>query len=123
MQTTISDSKRKKDLFDDYVHRLTSAIIEIVKASLKASPEEVAFGHPCSTLIARAATVGAKEVAIRILSRTSEYPLNGAGLKLYTRVHDEDRDMFQIRVGGDQFKNYPQTGPIIKEILERYGLS
>jgi len=97
--------------------RLAMAIRDMIRVSLKATPKEVTFGHPCSHLIEEAARVSILPLATRLVEDPSgsEFRLNGAGLKMY--IHKN-----YIGIGGDQETNYPDTVPKLKEVLEMYSL-
>ena len=90
---------------------LERILTKIIKASLRASPSEVAFGHPRSHLIEDATRIGVKALALQLIDGPGEYRLNGAGLKLY--MHPD-----RLSIGGDQEENYPDTVPKLKEILK-----
>lgn len=96
-------------------HDLEYALLEMIETSLKADAQEVAFGHPCSALIARAAVIGVEELAAQLIRNSSEYRLNGAGLKLY--VHRG-----YVSIGGDQEGYYVGTVTRMNNILRRRGL-
>ena len=94
------------------------ALEELVKTSLRATPDEIAFGPPCDHLVERAMRGGSLALAKRLVECQSEFRLNGAGLKLYVSV---DQGKIRARVGGDQFDQYPATGPVLNGILAEKG--
>jgi len=98
-------------------HALRYALIDIIRASLKATPEEVIFGHPCSQLIDEAVELGIDRLAEKLLSgHSTEFRLNGAGLKLYVSTWKG------CSVSGDQYGSYPSTGPKLNKILKERGI-
>ena len=96
-------------------HKLRYALIDMIRVSLKASPKEVAFGHPCSHLIDDAVRIGIDALTAQLIDGPGEYRLNGAGLKLYV-----GRD--GAIVSGDQYDRYPDTAPKLNAILTERGL-
>ncbi|MDP2951189.1 MAG: hypothetical protein Q8N55_02275 [bacterium] len=103
---------------EQVIGNLAIALEYVVMVSLKASPQEVAFGHPCSGLIDCAMTGGIKGIAENLVEKPGEFRLNGAGLKLYVSYNGK----LKAKVGGDQYNEYPQTGPALNAILEKRGL-
>jgi hypothetical protein len=106
-------SQRDRNIGD-----LASLLRDIVRVSLKASPEEVEFGHPCSGLIDWTMSSGIKAIAENLVDKPGEYRLNGAGLKLYTSI---SRGKLSVVISGDQFSKYPKTGSAIKELIKERG--
>jgi hypothetical protein len=99
-------------------HNLWHLLRDIIMVSLKATPSEVAFGHPCSNLIDEVVTRGLGVVTDKLIESLPEgtsMRINGAGLKLYIR-----RD--HISVGGDQASEYPDTVDAIKTAIRKAGL-
>ena len=92
--------------------KLRRALLDMIKVSLKASPKEVAFGHPCSHLIEVVTNGGVDKFIERMYF---EFRLNGAGLKL--SIGDRGAN-----VSGDQYNDYPVTAPKLNDILIRAGI-
>ena len=93
-------------------------LCEMVRASLQASQEEVHFGHPCSNLIYR--MINRKDFLVDSIEASipGEFPLNGAGLKLFWSTFDGN---LTFTVGGDQERFYPTTVPKLREIIKEHG--
>ena len=98
---------------------LASALRDMVRASLKASAEEIDFGHPLSGLIDWAMSNGIEAIAENLVEKLGEFRLNGAGLKIYTSF---SAGKLRVVVSGDQFGKYSKTGPILNSILKDRGL-
>ncbi len=105
--------------------QLTHALHDMVMVSLRATPEEVEFGPPCSYLIESCIRAGVDTVAKDILSnRQSEFRLNGAGLKLISNLYGTpENPRLTLSVGGDQAHHYPSTLPKLRQIVQNAGLA
>lgn len=91
----------------------------ILDSLYTATEEELKFGHACSRLVAEVLDRGLKTVATEILGSAHGWCINGLGLALYTaRLPDGS---FQVSLGGEQYVDYPVTGPEINRILKSYG--
>ena len=111
------EKKKEKD-----AKQLGYVLKEMAIVSLKASPEEVSFGHPCSHLINCGLTRGIASIAEDLVNRPGEFRLNGAGLKIYTSYSYSESGSIRAKVCGDQYNRYPQTGPVLNKILQDGGL-
>lgn len=90
--------------------------------SLRASAEEVRFGHPCGRLIMDALRGGGDALAEHMLTMRGmegEYRLNGAGLKLWWHWESGKGETghLALSVGGDQESCYPKTAPELKKLI------
>ncbi len=113
---------RYEDLDTNVVTRFESVLHTVCMISLRASAEEIAFGHPCSGLIDHMLTEGLKAFTKGLiescLDRRQEFKFNGAGLKMWTTIVD---GKIYVTVGGDQFDCYPVTGPKIRDLFKSRG--
>lgn len=101
--------------------RLGQCLIDMMSTSLKATPDEVAYGHPCSELIATAMRLGADGFAERMLNGTfaREFRINGAGLKM---AWSTDGNEIHIVICGD-VDRYPVTVSRLRELLLKRGFA
>ena len=105
-----------------YREVLGYALRDMIRVSLRATPKEVTFGHPCSQLIADACRIGVYKHAEYLVDKNvSEYRLNGAGLKMYQEWNAPND--YHVVISGDQLDYYPDTVHKLQAVLESYTLA
>lgn len=102
-------------------YRLRQFFLGLIKIALRYPG---VIGFPCSYLLEQ--MVMRNDSFIRRIEGdytfdSHEFPLNGAGLKMYWRM-DRDR-RFSCRIGGDQAKDYSYFVSLANQLINEYKYS
>jgi hypothetical protein len=113
----------KPQVTENQIREFADVLAEMAQVGAAAPLAEMNFGHPCSWLIQRTEHITFHDLAAEILDAGwRELRLNDAGLKCPVKVEAAGEGAKIVaRVGGDQFKDYPVTGPALNTILEEAG--